>query len=39
MALPTPGLLVRDACDDCDICEPELQRLMDLEAVRKDLEN
>ena len=39
MALPTPGLLVKGCLDDCDICEPELKRLMDLEATRKDLEN
>jgi len=34
-----PGLLVKGCLDDCDICEPELKRLMDLEATRKDLEN
>jgi hypothetical protein len=39
MALPTPGVLVKGCLDDCDICEPELKRLMDLEAARKDLEN
>ena len=39
MALPTPGVLVKGCLDDCDICEPELKKLMDLEATRKDLEN
>ncbi len=39
MALPTPGVLVKGCLDDCDICEPELKTLMDLEATRKDLEN
>ena len=39
LALPTPGVLVKGCLDDCDICEPELKRLMDLEATRKDLEN
>jgi hypothetical protein len=39
LALPTPGVLVKGCLDDCSICEPELQRLMDLEATRKDLEN
>ena len=39
LAIPTPGVLVKGCLDDCDICEPELKRLMDLEATRKDLEN
>jgi hypothetical protein len=39
LALPTPGVLVKGCLDECDICEPELKRLMDLEATRKDLEN
>jgi hypothetical protein len=39
LALPTPGVLVKGCLDDCDICEPELKRLMDIEATRKDLEN
>jgi hypothetical protein len=39
LALPTPGVLVKGCLDDCDICEPELKRLMDLEATHKDLEN
>jgi hypothetical protein len=39
MSIPTPGVLVKGCLDDCDICEPELKRLEDLEATRKDLEN
>jgi hypothetical protein len=39
MSLPTPGVLVKGCLDDCDICEPELKKLMELEATRKDLEN
>lgn len=39
MSIPTPGVLVKGCLDDCDICEPELKKLMDLEATRKDLEN
>lgn len=39
LALPTPGVLVRGCLDECDICEPELKQLMDLEIARKDLEN
>jgi uncharacterized protein YuzB (UPF0349 family) len=39
LALPTPGVLVKGCLDDCNICEPELKQLMDLEIARKDLEN
>ena len=39
MSLPTPGVLVKGCLDNCDVCEPELKTLMDLEATRKDLEN
>lgn len=39
MSIPTPGVLVKGCLDDCDVCEPELKKLMDLEATRKDLEN
>jgi hypothetical protein len=39
MSLPTPGVLVKGCLDECDICEPELKKLMELEAARKDLEN
>ncbi len=39
LSLPTPGVLVKGCLDTCDICEPELKKLMDLEAAHKDLEN
>jgi len=39
MSIPTPGLLVKGCLDDCDSCEPQLEKLYDLEIARKDLEN
>lgn len=39
MSIPTPGVLVKGCLDDCDICEPELEKLIELEITRKDLEN
>lgn len=39
IALPTPGILVRGCLDDCDVCEPELQREIQLDLERKALEN
>ena len=39
LALPTPGVVVKGCLDDCDICEPELKRQMDLDLARKELEN
>jgi len=39
MAIPTPGILVKGCLDDCDICEPEVSKLLELEITRKDLEN
>ncbi|NIR47276.1 hypothetical protein GWO43_02260, partial [candidate division KSB1 bacterium] len=38
-SLPTPGLLVRGCLDDCNICEPSLLREIELDLVRKTLEN
>jgi hypothetical protein len=38
-ALPTPGVLVKGCLDDCDICEPTLHRSIELDLVRKHLEN
>jgi hypothetical protein len=38
-SLPTPGLLVKGCLDECDICEPELKRMMELELQGKELEN
>jgi hypothetical protein len=39
MSIPTPGVLVKGCLDDCDICEPEVSKLLELEITRKDLEN
>jgi hypothetical protein len=38
-SLPTPGLLVKGCLDDCDICEPSLDREIELNLERKALEN
>jgi hypothetical protein len=38
-SLPTPGLLVKGCLDDCDTCEPSLDRAIKLELERKALEN
>src|SRR6185295_12872776 len=38
-SLPTPGLLVRGCLDDCDVCEPNLEREIELDLERKALEN
>ncbi len=37
--LPTPGILVKGCLDNCGVCEPELQREMELELTKKELEN
>lgn len=37
--LPTPGLIVKGCLDDCDICEPEVKRAIELDLERKSLEN
>jgi len=39
MSIPTPGVLVKGCLDDCNVCEPELQKEIELELARKDLEN
>jgi hypothetical protein len=39
VAIPTPGVLVKGCLDECDICEPELQKQRELELTRMDLEN
>ena len=39
ITLPTPGLLVRGCLDDCNVCEPELEREIHLELERKALES
>jgi hypothetical protein len=38
-SLPTPGLLVKGCLDDCDVCEPTLEKEIQLELERKALEN
>jgi uncharacterized protein YuzB (UPF0349 family) len=37
--LPTPGVIVKGCLDDCDTCEPELQRKIQLELDEKELRN
>lgn len=37
--LPTSAVLVKGCLDKCDVCEPTLQREIELELARKDLEN
>lgn len=39
LTLPTPGVQVRGCLDECDTCEPELHRKIELELQRMDLEN
>ncbi len=38
-SLPTPGLLVKGCLDDCDVCEPTLERAIELELEHKQLQN
>jgi hypothetical protein len=38
-ALPTPGVIVKGCLDECDVCEPTLERMIQLEIDRKQLEN
>jgi hypothetical protein len=37
--LPTPGIIVKGCLDDCDVCEPELQRKIELELEEQQLKN
>lgn len=39
MTLPTPGVLVKGCLDNCDVCEPEVQKKIDLELAHLDLQN
>ena len=39
LALPTAGVIVKGCLDDCDVCEPSLDREIALELERKALEN
>ena len=37
--LPTAGVIVKGCLDTCGVCEPELEKKMELELERLDLEN
>jgi hypothetical protein len=39
LSLPTPGVVVKACLDDCEACEPELERSIKLDNDRKELEN
>ena len=38
-SLPTAGVIVKGCMDDCDVCEPEVQRKIQLELDHLDLQN
>ena len=37
--LPTPGIIVKGCIDTCDVCEPELQKKIELELEAQSLKN
>jgi hypothetical protein len=39
LVIPTPGMLVRGCLDECNVCEPELEKEIHLNLERKELEN
>ncbi len=39
IVLPTPGVMVKGCLDDCDTCEPNLDKSIELDLERKQLEN
>lgn len=39
IAVPTAGVIVKGCLDECDVCEPSLDREIQLELERKQLEN
>jgi hypothetical protein len=39
IALPTAGVIVKGCLDECDVCEPNLDREIELDLDRKQLEN
>ena len=39
IALPTAGVIVKGCLDECDVCEPSLEREIELDLERKQLEN
>jgi hypothetical protein len=38
-SLPTPGMLVKGCLDSCDVCEPTLEKEIQLDLERKQLQN
>jgi hypothetical protein len=38
-SIPTAGVIVKGCLDECDVCEPELHRAIELDLARKELEN
>lgn len=38
-SLPTPGMVVKGCLDECNICEPSVEKGVDLDLERKQLEN
>ena len=38
-SLPTPGMLVKGCLDSCDVCEPALEKEIQLDLERKQLQN
>ena len=38
-SLPTPGMLVKGCLDSCDVCEPALEKEIELDLERKQLQN
>jgi hypothetical protein len=38
-SIPTAGVIVKSCLDDCNICEPEVQKREQLELERMELEN
>ena len=38
-ALPTPGILVKGCIDECDVCEPTLEKEIELDLEHKRLQN
>jgi hypothetical protein len=38
-SLPTPGILVKGCLDECSVCEPNLEREIELDLKKKELEN
>ena len=39
IALPTAGIIVKGCLDECDTCEPALERSIELDLQRQHLEN